>query len=70
VDDLPLPEGTLFAVPVGAPSARGRSLQLDAREALALDHSVRILTARDIPGENQLGYVLPDEPLIADGEWS
>jgi len=70
VDDLPLPEGTLFAVPVGAPSARGRSLQLDAREALALDPSVRVLTARDIPGENQLGYVLPDEPLIADGEWS
>uniref|UniRef100_A0A7C3EBF5 Xanthine dehydrogenase n=1 Tax=Gracilinema caldarium TaxID=215591 RepID=A0A7C3EBF5_9SPIR len=70
VDDLPLPEGTLFAVPVGTPTARGRNLRIDAEEARAMDPSVVVLTARDIPGENQLGYVLPDEPLMAAGEWS
>jgi xanthine dehydrogenase large subunit len=70
VDDLPLPEGALFAVPVGAPSPRGRNLVIRTEAARAVDPSVVVLTARDIPGENQLGYVLPDEPLIADGEWS
>ena len=70
VDDLSLSEGTLFAVPIGAPSPRGRNLLIDGTAAMALDSSVVVLTAKDIPGENQLGYVLPDEPLIADGEWS
>lgn len=70
VDDLPLPEGTLFAVPVGTPSPRGCNMHIDAEEARAVDPSVIVLTARDIPGENQLGYVLPDEPLMADGTWS
>jgi len=70
VDDLPLPAGTLFAVPVGTPSARGRNLRIDAEKARAVDPSVVVLTARDIPGENQLGYVLPDEPLMAESEWS
>lgn len=69
VDDLPVPEGTLHAVPVGTKSCRGRGLTVDAAAALALDPSVRVLTAADIPGENQLGYVLSDEPLLAEGEW-
>src|SRR4029078_11607108 len=29
---------------------------------------VRIITAKDIVGENQIGGILPDEPLLADGE--
>ena len=29
---------------------------------------VRIFTAKDIPGENQIGGIIPDEPLIADHE--
>ncbi len=29
---------------------------------------VRVLTAADIPGENQIGAILPDEPLLADGQ--
>ncbi len=68
-DDLPLPSGALHAVPVATKSARGRNLSVDARAALALDPSVRVFTARDVPGENQLGYVLADEPLLAAGEW-
>lgn len=69
VDDHPLPADALHAVPVGSRSARGRGLSIDAGAALAVDPSVRVFTARDVPGENQLGYVVPDEPLLADGEW-
>lgn len=69
VDDLPVPEGTLHAVPVGTKSCRGRGLAVDAAAAQALHPSVRVLTAADIPGENQLGYLLSDEPLLAEGDW-
>ena len=69
VDDIPLPASALHAVPVGSKSAKGRNLTIDATAALAVDPSVRVLTAKDIPGENQLGYVIPDEPLLADGGW-
>ena len=69
VDDLPLPASCLHAVPVGSKSARGHKLAIDASAALAVDPSVRVFTAKDVPGENQLGYVIPDEPLLADGEW-
>jgi xanthine dehydrogenase large subunit len=70
VDDLSEPAGMLHAVPVSVPSAKGDELVVDASEALTLDPRVRVLTAADIPGENQIGSAADDEPLIAEGEWS
>lgn len=70
VDDLVEPAGLLYAVPVPSPSARGVNLVVDASDAEALDGRIRVLTAADIPGENQVGSAVPDEPLMADGEWS
>jgi len=32
------------------------------------EKGVRVFTARDIPGENQVGYALPDQPLLAEGK--
>ncbi|HPM02491.1 MAG TPA: xanthine dehydrogenase, partial [Candidatus Cloacimonadota bacterium] len=28
----------------------------------------KIITAKDIPGENQIGHLMPDEPLLADNQ--
>ncbi len=70
LDDLPGTEGMLHASPRTSPCARGRLKSLDASAALALDPSVRVLTAADIPGENQLGEAVPDESLLVDAEWS
>jgi xanthine dehydrogenase large subunit len=70
LDDLPEPWGLLFATIVPSPRARGILKRIDPSEALALDPSVRVLTAADIPGENQLGEAVPDLPLLASGEWS
>ncbi len=70
VEDLREPGGLLYGVPVPVTSAKGHKLVVDASEALALDPRVRVITAADIPGENQIGSALPDEPLMADGEWS
>jgi xanthine dehydrogenase large subunit len=70
IDDIPLAAGALHAVPVPAPCARAELRSIDASKALALDPSVRVITAADIPGENQIGGIVPDESLLASGEWS
>lgn len=68
LDDIVVQQGTLFALPFDAPTAHARILKLDLAEALALPGVVRILTHADIPGENQIGGIVPDEPLLADQE--
>lgn len=41
---------------------------IDYKEALKIPGIVGIYTYRDIPGENQVGYALPDQPLLAEGK--
>jgi len=66
LDDLPILQGTLFAAAYGSPVAHGMLRRLELTEALQLPGVVRIFTAKDIPGENQIGGIIPDEPLFAD----
>ncbi|RFM29323.1 xanthine dehydrogenase molybdopterin binding subunit [Chitinophaga silvisoli] len=66
LDDLPILQGTLFAAAYGSPVAHGILRRLEITEALQIPGVVRILTAKDIPGENQIGGIIPDEPLFAD----
>lgn len=68
VDDLPEPQNLLFALPFPSPVAHGRIRELDTSDALALDGIYAVLTARDIPGENQVGNIIQDEVMLADGE--
>lgn len=65
LDDLPVVSGTLYACVFGSPVAHGRLRSLDLGEALNIPGVVGILTARDIPGENQIGGIIPDEVLLA-----
>jgi xanthine dehydrogenase large subunit len=66
LDDLPILQGTLFAAAYGSPVAHGILRRLELTEALQIPGVVRIITAKDIPGENQIGGIIPDEPLFAD----
>jgi xanthine dehydrogenase large subunit len=68
VDDLTPPAGTLHAAVLPSPVAHGRIRRLDVSKALARPGVRGAFTAADIPGENQIGGVLPDEPLLAEGE--
>jgi xanthine dehydrogenase large subunit len=70
LDDLPESAGMLYGIPCVSPCAHGRLKSIDASAALALDPSVRVLTAADIPGVNQLGEAVPDESLLVEEEWS
>ncbi len=67
VDDVPPPADLLHAAVCAAPVAHGviRALHLD--EARALGGVAAVLTAADIPGENQIGPIIQDEPLLAEG---
>ena len=68
LDDIPVISGTLHGVVVASAIAHGRIEILDLSSALALSGVVRILTANDIPGGNQIGGILPDEPLLTGTE--
>jgi xanthine dehydrogenase molybdopterin binding subunit len=53
---------------VYSPQAHARISLIDIKTALKLNGVVAILTYRDIPGENQLGPVINDEPCLAENE--
>ena len=68
LDDVPTLNGTLFAVAFDSPIAHGILTKIDTSEAEILRGVVKILTAKNIMGENQIGGIIPDEPLLADHE--
>ncbi len=68
IDDIPLREGTLHAVVYGSPKAHGRIRDLDLSAARKAPGVVAILTSEDITGENQIGSIIQDEPLMAIDE--
>ncbi|MFD2786323.1 xanthine dehydrogenase molybdopterin binding subunit [Hymenobacter rubripertinctus] len=67
LDDVPEQHGTLYAAVVESPLAHGRLLAVDASAALLRPGVVRVILAADIPGTNQIGGIVPDEPLLAEG---
>ena len=65
IDDIPLLQGTLFGVCYGSGIAHGHIQMLDVTEAEQMPGVLKIFTYKDIPGENQIGGIIPDEPLFA-----
>jgi xanthine dehydrogenase large subunit len=63
-DEQRAPTSVLSAVPVQAPHAHARILGIDASAALAMPGVVAVVTAADIPGENDTGPIVHDEPLM------
>jgi xanthine dehydrogenase large subunit len=68
LDDIPLLQGTLFARVYDSPVAHGKLKSVDVSEAEQCAGVVKIITAKDLIGENEIGGILPDEPLFADEE--
>ncbi|MCY7327776.1 MAG: hypothetical protein LH618_04445 [Saprospiraceae bacterium] len=66
LDDIPLVRGTLFAAVFDSPVAHGVLHQVDVSEAEKMAGVVRIILAKDLRGENQIGGIIPNEPLLAD----
>jgi len=56
----------LHAAPIYSPVANGRLLSIDGSPAEGDPDFVALFTAQDIPGENQVGVIIEDQPLLAD----
>jgi len=66
LDDFNIPKGTLFAAVFSSSIAHGKIIKLDLSDAEKSEGVIKIFTAKDIPGENQIGGIVPDEKLLAD----
>lgn len=64
-DDIPQPLNGLYAAFVWSTKARAKILGIDPSEALKMDGVRDFLSARDIPGINQVGIVAHDEEIMA-----
>ncbi|KNC55941.1 xanthine oxidase [Thecamonas trahens ATCC 50062] len=68
VDDIPVAAGSLFGAPLLSSVARGTIERIETSAALALDPSVAVYTADDVPGMNVLGAIVYDEEVIVSKE--
>lgn len=58
----------LFIKQVLSPYPHARILKINNVTATKTPGVFGVFTARDIPGENQVGYAVPDQPLLAEGK--
>lgn len=65
-DDIPLPAGTLHAAFGLSRVAHARIRQLDLSPVLAAPGVVAVGLPSDIPGENNYGSVVHDDPIFTD----
>jgi xanthine dehydrogenase large subunit len=63
-DELHPPQGLLSVYPVQARAAHGRIVAIDTSTAARMPGVHAVLTASDVPGLNDTGPILHDEPLI------
>jgi xanthine dehydrogenase large subunit len=66
LDDIPLLQGTLFGAAFGSPIGHGHIKKLDVSVGEKIQGVIKIFTAKDIIGENQIGGIVPDEVLFAE----
>lgn len=68
VDDHPEPENLLHGYIFNSPLAHGKIKSLDLEAAKQCEGVLGVFTAKDIPGVNQIGGIIQDEPLLAEEE--
>jgi len=56
----------VFVYSVRSKYAHARIKSIDVSRAAGYPGVLKVLTAKDIPGINSVGYVIPDQPLLAD----
>ena len=66
VDDVALPSDCLYVVAGVSEHPKAGLLSVDLQGVSSSPGVVDVLTAADIPGENEVGAVLPGDTLLAD----
>ncbi len=70
INDLKAGEAIFYGHVVYSPHAAAQIGRMDIEKALQMPGIHAILSAKDIPGENQMGPVIKDEPCLAVDEVS
>ncbi|MCG3260718.1 MAG: molybdopterin-dependent oxidoreductase, partial [Candidatus Heimdallarchaeota archaeon] len=68
VDDIPEPVNLLQAIVFTSNIPHGKIISLDITKAENSDGVCKVLIAKDIPGDNQIGRLIQDEELLAEKE--
>lgn len=66
-DDIPEPRGTLHLAVGLSPHAHARITSVNLDAVRAAPGVVDVMTADDIPGDNNCGPVIADDPILAPG---
>ena len=67
VDDISELAGTLYAAPGTSQRAHARIKSMNLDAVKASEGVVAVLIAKDIPGHNDCGPIIKDDPILADG---
>ena len=59
-----IPKGTVVVKVVRSSQPHALIRRIDAKVALKVEGVQSVLTGSDVPGENQIGYAIPDQPLL------
>ena len=65
IDDISIPKDTLHLALVLSKSATGKIKSLNIEKAMAINGVYKVLTSEDIPGKNQIGPIIHNEPALA-----
>ncbi|MGI4779018.1 MAG: xanthine dehydrogenase molybdopterin binding subunit [Janthinobacterium lividum] len=68
IDDLPELQGTLHCALGLSPVAAGQLTAMDLDRIRAMPGVVAVLSADDIPGSNDCGSIVHDDPILCAGE--
>ena len=66
-DDLPELAGTLHCALGLSQRAHANIVSMDFSAVLSSPGVIRVMTAADIPGQNDCGPIIHDDPILADG---
>ena len=67
IDDMPEPPGLLHACLALSPHAHARIKSIDLRAVAASPGVAAVMTAKDVPGVNDVGPAFLGDPIFADG---
>lgn len=68
IDDMSIPEETLYASVFYSSIAHGNIKDISFSDALNSEGVVKIISHKDIPGQNQIGNIIQDEHLLSEGK--
>ena len=66
IDDMPLAENALHGALILSAIPSGKIVSIKTKKAKELDPSIKIITAKDIPGKNDIAPIFEDEPIFAE----